>query len=128
MPERRTVSLRSTPEIALDHMERPTSALHLSRITLNLRELRAEPHTKEVGHHAVYSSDCLRSARGDDGRGGTTSRTADPGASLPDLGQSDDSAVRQAATAERGYGAVLLRGRPMRLRVAARPDGRGHPL
>src|SRR5688572_9105591 len=29
-------------------MERPTSALHLSRITLDLRQLRAE----EVGHHA----------------------------------------------------------------------------
>ena len=28
------------------HMERPTSALHLSRITLDLRQLRAEPHTK----------------------------------------------------------------------------------
>ena len=37
-------------------MERPTPALHLSRITLDLRQLRAEPHTKEVGHHGVYSS------------------------------------------------------------------------
>src|SRR6267143_321908 len=54
----------------LDHMERPTSALHLSRITLDLRELRAEPHTKEVGHHGVYSSDCVRSACRHDGGGG----------------------------------------------------------
>jgi hypothetical protein len=35
-------------------MERPTSALHLTRVTLSLRELGAEPHKKEVGHHAVY--------------------------------------------------------------------------
>jgi hypothetical protein len=38
----------------LDHMEGPTSALHLTRVTLCLRQLRAEPHTKEVGHDGVY--------------------------------------------------------------------------
>ena len=37
----------------LDHMERPTSALHSSRVTLDLRQLNAEPHTKEVGHGRV---------------------------------------------------------------------------
>ena len=30
-------------------MERPTSVLQASRITLPLRQLRAEPHKKEVG-------------------------------------------------------------------------------
>ena len=38
----------------LDHMEGPTSALHLTRVTRCLRQLGAEPHTKEVGHGAVY--------------------------------------------------------------------------
>jgi hypothetical protein len=32
-----------------DHIERPTSGLHLQRVTLSLRQLGAEPHTKEVG-------------------------------------------------------------------------------
>jgi hypothetical protein len=35
-------------------MERPTSALHLTRVTLCLRDLNAEPHTKEVGRDDVY--------------------------------------------------------------------------
>ena len=35
-------------------MERPTSALHLTRVTLRLRQLNAEPHTKEVGRAEVY--------------------------------------------------------------------------
>jgi hypothetical protein len=39
----------------LDNMERPTSALHLTRVTLCLRELNAEPHTKEVGRAEVYN-------------------------------------------------------------------------
>src|ERR1041385_8924471 len=39
----------------LDHMERPTSALHLTRVTLSLRQLGAEPHTKEVGRDEVYN-------------------------------------------------------------------------
>src|SRR5262245_21769180 len=42
-------------DIVLDNMERPTSALHLTRVTLSLRQLGAEPHTKEVGHAAVYN-------------------------------------------------------------------------
>ena len=47
-------------------MERPTPAWHLSRITLDLRQLRAEPHTKEVGGHVeVYTHHCLRSSRDD---------------------------------------------------------------
>jgi hypothetical protein len=51
-------------------MERPTSALHLTRITLSLRQPGAEPHTKEVGRDEVYNHHCFRSARGDDhGRG-----------------------------------------------------------
>src|ERR671913_2624821 len=36
-------------------MERPTSALHLTRVTLSLRQLGAEPHTKEVGRDEVYN-------------------------------------------------------------------------
>jgi hypothetical protein len=43
-------------------MERPTPALHLSRIALDLRQLRVAPHTKEVGRYGVCFSDCLRSA------------------------------------------------------------------
>jgi hypothetical protein len=33
----------------LNNMERPTSALHLPQVTLNLQQFRADPHTKEVG-------------------------------------------------------------------------------
>src|SRR4030095_11297963 len=76
----RTVAARS------DNMERPTSALHLSRITLDLRQLRAEPHTKEVGHHAVYSSDCVRSACRHEGGGGVAAGAADAGAADPGVG------------------------------------------
>src|SRR4030095_14737541 len=54
----------------------PTPALHLSRITLDLRQLRAEPHTKEVGPHGVYSSDCVRSACRHDRGGGAPARPA----------------------------------------------------
>ena len=43
----------------LDNMERPTSALHLTRVTLSLRQLGAEPHTKEVGRAEVYNHRCL---------------------------------------------------------------------
>jgi len=51
-------------------MERPTSALHLTRVTLSLRQLGAEPHTKEVGRDEVYNHHRFRSARGDNrGRG-----------------------------------------------------------
>src|SRR5262245_16635031 len=64
----------------LDHMERPTSALHLTRVTLSLRQLGAEPHTKEVGRDEVYNHHCLRSARGHDGRGGVVAGAPDAGA------------------------------------------------
>src|SRR5436190_4728653 len=63
----------------LDHMERPTSALHLSRVTLDLRQLNAEPHTKEVGHVEVYDHYRVRSACGDDGRRGPAAGAADAG-------------------------------------------------
>ena len=81
------------PIHALDHMERPTSALQLSRVTLCLRELNAEPHTKEVGRDAVYYYHCLRSARGDD-RGGALARAE---VALGDelLVRLDDDATRQ---------------------------------
>ena len=35
-------------------MEPATPALHLGRVTLSLRQLGVEPHTKEVGHGEVY--------------------------------------------------------------------------
>src|SRR4029434_8179425 len=60
-----------------DHMERPTSALHLTRVTLSLRQLGAEPHTKEAGRHEVYNHHCLRSARGHDGGGGVVTESTD---------------------------------------------------
>ena len=43
----------------IDHMERPTPALHLSRVALDLRQLNAEPHTKEVDHGRVYNHHCV---------------------------------------------------------------------
>ena len=67
-------------------MERPTSALHLTRVTLSLRQLGAEPHTKEVGRDAVYNHHCLRSARGHDGGGGAVAGPADAGAPSADVG------------------------------------------
>src|SRR5207237_4592765 len=63
----------------LDHMERPTSALHLTRVTLSLRQLGAEPHTKEVGRGKVYYCHCVRSARSDDGRCGPVAGPSDAG-------------------------------------------------
>src|SRR5206468_11160172 len=80
----------------LDHMERPTSALHLARVTLSLRQLGAEPHTKEVGRYEVYYRHRLRSARSHDGRRGLTARAADAGASSAHVRQSHDSEIRRA--------------------------------
>src|SRR5437868_8857264 len=59
-------------------MERPTLALHLTRVTLSPRQLGVEPHTKEVGRAAVYNHPCLRSARRDYRR-----RRLVPGQRLP---------------------------------------------
>src|SRR5687768_11066096 len=98
-------------------MERPTSALHLTRVTLSLRELGAEPHTKEVGRDEVYNHHRFRSARGHDGGGGAIAGAAHPGAALDDFGQSHDSAIRHPAGSP-GPGPLLLRSRPMRLRAA----------
>src|SRR5438876_7958478 len=42
-------------------MERPTWALHLTQVTLSLRQLGAEPHTKEVGRDEVYYHHCVPS-------------------------------------------------------------------
>jgi hypothetical protein len=45
-----SIYLSISEVVTLDHMERPTSALHLTRVTLCLRQLGAEePHTEEVG-------------------------------------------------------------------------------
>ena len=57
----------------------------LTRVTLSLRQLRAEPHTKEVGHDAVYYYHCLRSARRDDGGRGVAAGPADAGAAPADV-------------------------------------------
>src|SRR4029453_350317 len=100
---------------------RPTPALHLTRVTLCLRELNAEPHTKEVGHGEVYYHHCLRSARRNNGGRGAPAAAADATASFGDLGHSDDSALCRPTATHRTR-AVLLRGRPLWLRVAARTD------
>src|SRR6185503_12139121 len=65
-------------------MERPTSALHLTRVTLTVRALNAEPHTKEVGRDEVYYHHCFRSARGHDGRRGVVARASDAGTAYAD--------------------------------------------
>jgi hypothetical protein len=83
---RRTVF--TTFALALDHMERPTAALHLTRVTLSLRQLGAEPHTKEVGRDEVYNHHCLRSARGHHGGRGVVAGSADAGAPSVDVGRS----------------------------------------
>jgi hypothetical protein len=69
----------------LDHMERPTSALHLTRVTLSLRQLGAEPHTKEVGRDEVYNHHCLRSARRHDGSRGLIPWVPHAGASYAEF-------------------------------------------
>jgi len=102
----------------LDNMERPTSALHLTRVTLSLRQLGAEPHTKEVGRAEVYNHHCLRSARGHDGRRDLTAGSPDVCAAVPHVRQSDDPPIRGARPAS-GAGPVLLRSRALWLRVAA---------
>src|SRR5437868_10286251 len=99
-------------------MERPTSDLHLARVTLSLRQLGAEPHTKEVGRDAVYNHHCLRSARGHDSGGGVTPRAPDAGAPYAAVRQSDHSALRRS-TAPPGTDRLLLRSGTLRLRVAA---------
>ena len=102
-----------------DHMESPTWALHLTRVTLSLRQLGAEPHTKGVGRGEVYDRHCLRSARGDDGSRGAIARTADPGASHVELRFRNDPALRRTP-APRLRHALLLPSRAVRLRAAAR--------
>src|SRR5882672_3015367 len=93
-------------------MERPTSALHLTRVTLSLRQLGAEPHTKEVGRDAVYNYHRFRSARCDDGGRCLVTEPAHAGTAVDDLGHGHDYAVRGAAAWTRP-GALLLRsGRP----------------
>src|SRR5258708_454674 len=102
-------------------MERPTSALHLTRGTLSLRQLGAEPHTKEVGRDAVYNGHWFRSARRDDGGGGATRESSDAGTPHVALGRADDCPIR-GATPSTGHGDLLLRGRSVRLRIPARAD------
>ena len=79
-------------------MERPTSALHLTRVTLDLRELNAEPHTKEVGHVRVYSDHCVRSARGLGDGGGAL-----PGHRTPAVHQLQSGFARRSAGSSRGW-------------------------
>src|SRR3954471_8585502 len=84
----------------------------LTRVTLSLRELGAEPHTKEVGRDAVYNHHCVRSAcRDDDGRG-VVAGAADAGASSADVGQRNHCALCRS-TAPPGGGGVLLRSGPV---------------
>src|SRR5687768_2018481 len=78
-PRPATCEPRPANREPLDHMERPTSALHLTRVTLTVRALNAEPHTKEVGRDAVYYHHCVRSARGHDGCRGAVGGTTDAG-------------------------------------------------
>lgn len=92
----------------LDPMERPTSALHLTRVTLSLRELGAEPHTKEVGRDAVYNHHCFRSARGDDGGRGLGVGRARAGAPRADVRERRHSEICGARSAPAPARAVLL--------------------
>src|SRR5437016_2396076 len=101
-------------------MERPTSALHLTRVTLSLRELGAEPHTKEVGRDEVYNHHCLRSARSDDGRRGLAAGTSDAGTPHARVGYCHDSALRRARPAP-GTDHLLLRSRPVWVRAQTWP-------
>jgi DNA replication protein DnaC len=81
------VRFYSTVELVntLDHVERPTSALHLTRVTLSLQQRGAEPHTKEVGRDEVYNHHCFRSARGDDHGRGLIARAPDAGTPSADV-------------------------------------------
>src|ERR1700704_4068793 len=89
-PEDAEDSCSSASSSILDPMERPTSALHLTRVTLSLRQLGAEPHTKEVGHVEVYNHRGLRSACCVGGRGRVTARTRDTRAAPARLRFADD--------------------------------------
>jgi hypothetical protein len=85
-------------------MERPTSALHLTRVTLTVRALNAEPHTKKVGHDAVYYHHCVRSARGHDGGGGTVAEDRTPAvhslsSDIPTIERFVERVKRQGAVA-----------------------------
>src|SRR5215470_2688207 len=102
----------------LDHMERPTSALHLARITLSLRQLGAEPHTKEVGRDEVYNHRGVRSARRYNGGRGGAARPAHTRAAATPVGHGDDYPVHRAPPPT-GSRAVLLRSGSMRLRAPA---------
>src|SRR5262245_30483176 len=108
-------------------MERPTSALHLTRVTLHVQPLSAEPHTKEVGRGEVYYHHRVRSARSDDGRRGVTPRTSDSGAAHARVRYPHDSSLPRSP-APPGTDPVLLRSRPMRLRVTSGAHGAPHPL
>src|SRR5918994_533830 len=102
-------------------MERPTSALHLTRVTLSLRQLGAEPHTKEVGRAEVYNHHRVRSPRGHHRRRSIAAGPADASAPFPDVRDPDDPALRRAPTSDESR-AVLLRSRPLWVRAAAGPD------
>src|SRR6476659_5111595 len=78
----------------------------LTRVTLSLRQLGAEPHTKEVGHVAVYNHHRFRSARRDDGRRRLVAEPSDAGAARTDVGQRHDCAVRGTGPAA-GRGGLL---------------------
>src|SRR6185503_7952048 len=114
-----TASIQLIQPPGLDKMEGPTSALQIPRVTLDLRELNAEPHTKEVGHVGVYNHRCVRSARGNDRRRRVVARAPDTCASCPDLRQRHDCTISQTAFCNRA-GAVSLRGRALRVRPPAR--------
>src|SRR5579872_5120180 len=86
----------------------------MTRVTLSLRQLGAEPHTKEVGRDAVYNHHRLRSACRDDGGRRLVAAPPHAGAPLGDVGHRHDRALRRAP-ASTGRGALLLRSRAVRL-------------
>ena len=80
--------------------------MHLTRVTLSLRQLGAEPHTKEVGRDEVYYCHCLRSARGDDGRCGLVAGHRTP--ALHTLA-SDSPTILRFVERLRGHGPIACR-------------------
>src|SRR5262245_48473223 len=100
----------------------------VTRVTLSLRQLGAEPHTKEVGREEVYYRHRLRSARRDDGRRGVSRRESAAGAPLARVRGPDGRAVRRTAAAGPWTRHLLLRSGAVRLRAAACAHGAQHSV
>ena len=93
-----------------------------ARVTLlAARARRAEPHTKEVGHDAVYNHHRVRSARRDDDGRGLVAGPADAGAALADVGYCRRIVRFVERLRRQRRGALLLRSGPVRVRACSGP-------